>query len=248
MDMTIEQAMKVAAELEEKGCLNEPAKAARTLRKHILASPQVTDEQIKKISRELDAENNWDDVKFARAVLALSAPPAAESPHSDDIAVQEFATAMIAKMAEARTKGRRGWEECDPAELSQMLREHVEKGDPRDVANFCMMLWHQQEPIAAPRKEAKPVAADGWQVVPKMPTQEMLNVGYDGHGPRDVYNRMLAAAPQEQAPADKDAIRNATLEEAAKIALQYCYTGGGTDAAKAIRALQSQPHQVAEGD
>jgi len=48
MDMTIEQAMKVAAELEERGCLNEPAKAARTLLAHInsLASPQVTDEQI----------------------------------------------------------------------------------------------------------------------------------------------------------------------------------------------------------
>jgi len=48
MDMTLQQAMKVAADLEERGCLNEPAKAARVLLAHInsLASPQVTDERM----------------------------------------------------------------------------------------------------------------------------------------------------------------------------------------------------------
>jgi len=52
MDMNLQQAMKVAAELEERGCLNEPAKAARTLLAHInsLASPQVTDEQIDRVT------------------------------------------------------------------------------------------------------------------------------------------------------------------------------------------------------
>lgn len=30
-----------------------------------------------------------------------------------------------------------------------MLREHVEKGDPQDVANFCMFLWSLGHGIAA---------------------------------------------------------------------------------------------------
>lgn len=60
MDMTIEQAMKVAADLEKRGCLNEPAKAARVLLAHInsLASPQVTDEQMR---RGIEAAAKWVD-------------------------------------------------------------------------------------------------------------------------------------------------------------------------------------------
>lgn len=77
------------------------------------------------------------------------APAEAREPHSDDVAVDSFAAAMKHKLALARAKGRGGWETCSPADLSRMLREHVEKGDPRDVANFCMMLWHHGSPIVS---------------------------------------------------------------------------------------------------
>lgn len=63
--------------------------------------------------------------------------------HEDDEAVDRFAHAIKEKLALAREKGRSGWQQMGPNELSAMLREHVEKGDPRDVANFCMFLWHQ---------------------------------------------------------------------------------------------------------
>jgi hypothetical protein len=66
---------------------------------------------------------------------------------SDDAHVDLFATAMKEKLAQARAKGRTGWIQCAPADLSRMLREHVEKGDPRDVANFCMFLWAMGELI-----------------------------------------------------------------------------------------------------
>jgi hypothetical protein len=67
---------------------------------------------------------------------------AAQVPqHSDDMAVDAFAVVMKAKLAESRAKGRSGWETCSPEALSNALREHTEKGDPRDVANFCMFLW-----------------------------------------------------------------------------------------------------------
>lgn len=62
--------------------------------------------------------------------------------HSDDIAVDKFAAWMKSKLAKKREQGRGGWETASPEYLSQLLREHVEKGDPVDVANFCMMLHH----------------------------------------------------------------------------------------------------------
>ena len=73
------------------------------------------------------------------ARAALATPPA---QHTDDVAVDRFAVAMKEKLKHAReVKGRGGWQNCDPFDLSVMLRDHVEKGDPLDVANFCMMLW-----------------------------------------------------------------------------------------------------------
>jgi hypothetical protein len=80
--------------------------------------------------------------------------------HPDDVAVDAFAATMKAKMAEARAKGRGGWEDptqCSADDLTRMLRDHVEKGDPRDVANFCMMLHQRGEAIVARQPVGEPV-------------------------------------------------------------------------------------------
>jgi len=95
---------------------------------------------------------NRDDILRTAAVLDRAQKedlPVCDfaSVHHDDKCVDAFAIVMKAKLAQARRKGRGGWEDCDPAELSRMLREHVEKGDPRDVANFCMFLWCLNQPI-----------------------------------------------------------------------------------------------------
>lgn len=71
-------------------------------------------------------------------------------PHADAVAVDSFGYAMKRKLAAARAKGRGGWQDkkaCSAEDLSKMLREHVEKGDPVDVANFCMMLHQRGERI-----------------------------------------------------------------------------------------------------
>ncbi|KQY71327.1 hypothetical protein ASD52_06485 [Ensifer sp. Root142] len=72
-------------------------------------------------------------------------------PHADDAAVDSFFYEMKEKLAKKRDEGRGGWEnkaECSEVFLSQLLREHVEKGDPIDVANFCMMLSQRGERIS----------------------------------------------------------------------------------------------------
>lgn len=63
--------------------------------------------------------------------------------HSDEIALVRFALCMRDKLANARERGRHGWETAPGEHLSDLLRAHVGKGDPVDVANFCMML-HQR--------------------------------------------------------------------------------------------------------
>lgn len=71
--------------------------------------------------------------------------------HPDDLAVDLFAEKMKRKLAIARSKGRGGWDDkdqCSAEYLSRLLREHVDKGDPVDVANFCMMLSQRDESIS----------------------------------------------------------------------------------------------------
>lgn len=78
------------------------------------------------------------------------------APSPDNVAVDRFAEALKQKLAMARAKGRGGWQTCSKEDLSRMLREHVEKGDPRDVANFCMFLWSLGHGIA-PAAQGEPV-------------------------------------------------------------------------------------------
>ncbi|QLP02874.1 hypothetical protein HV043_10595 [Enterobacter hormaechei] len=44
-----------------------------------------------------------------------------------------------------------------------------------------------------------PVIPDGWVMVPEEPTHEMLEAGDEQFGTYDVYRRMIAASPQQEA-------------------------------------------------
>lgn len=99
---------------------------------------------------------------------------------NDDAAVRSFAHAMAAKLQATRAKGRSGWRECSGEDLSRMLRDLIERGDPLDVANLCMFLWSLRKPISpvtpqasvadkqAPRAE-KPQPADAASPGPMEP-------------------------------------------------------------------------------
>lgn len=85
--------------------------------------------------------------------------PILPEKHPDDDAVDRFAAALKEKLAVARAKGRGGWQDKDRVseeELTDMLFGRLWKGDPRDVANFCLFLWERGEHIAladGPRME-----------------------------------------------------------------------------------------------
>jgi len=71
-------------------------------------------------------------------------PDEAESI-ADEAAIARFAKAMVEKMAIMRTRGLRDWETCSSIELLCMLQEHIEKGDPVDIALFAMMIHQKAE-------------------------------------------------------------------------------------------------------
>lgn len=73
--------------------------------------------------------------------------------HSDDFAVDRMAAAMKKKLAEKREQGYGGWEHCEASNLRNKLYNHMEKGDPLDVANFCMMLWNRGDSVARSQQE-----------------------------------------------------------------------------------------------
>lgn len=78
----------------------------------------------------------------------------------DNQTIEQFGCALRGKLREARAKGRSGWHDkflCSQQTLSDMLRAHVDKGDPRDVAAFAMFLWARSENIV-PAAEAEPAA------------------------------------------------------------------------------------------
>jgi len=63
--------------------------------------------------------------------------------HADDIAVEQLATAMKAKLAASRAEGKRGWDnplECSHERLAILLGESLVKGNPVNIANFAAML------------------------------------------------------------------------------------------------------------
>lgn len=68
--------------------------------------------------------------------------------HPDDKAVDAFALRMKVKLKwEREVRDRSGWQVMSAEELSTLLVEHLPKGDPVDVANFCMMLSQNEQRI-----------------------------------------------------------------------------------------------------
>lgn len=102
-------------------------------------------------SSAFDADLIGEMLNYAISAAAQSIAPTCEPHHHDDVAVDLFAATMKRKLALARGKGRGGWDDkdqCSAEYLSRLLRGHVDKGDPVDVANFCMMLSQRGEGIA----------------------------------------------------------------------------------------------------
>lgn len=70
---------------------------------------------------------------------------------TDETGLHRFLRAMSRKLAKTRAKGRAGWQDLNAVTddvLAKQLVDCVAKGDPVDIANYCMFL-HQRDPNIA---------------------------------------------------------------------------------------------------
>lgn len=94
--------------------------------------------------------------------------------HPDDEAVDNLADAMKAKLSFKRSTGVEGWQTMPAEDLRAGLRRHLEKGDPIDVANYCMML-HARGESTASTDAAGPTPEAGQT---KQPPQHINGIPY----------------------------------------------------------------------
>lgn len=131
----------------------------------------------------------WSECLFGEATEVTLKPTSGMtgtmSEHPDDRAIDEFARILKQKMADGRARGRAGWQTCPLTALEALLRESVPNGDPRDVANYAMMIWHNTTSYASPWKTdpatadydfAEPAVGKGF-TVDGDPLQQMIRFG-----------------------------------------------------------------------
>lgn len=88
-----------------------------------------------------------------------------------------------------------GWSCQEYVELGRFQEAMLENGNSPAQSDCCP----EQNYIAPAQDGDSPVIPDGWVMVPEEPTHEMLEAGDEQFGTYDVYRRMLASAPQQEA-------------------------------------------------
>lgn len=126
---------------------SEPVKVNAVFETQVGEVIGKTEAEIKRVERQ-------DDGSLTVVIDYWPQSSEPDEQHPDDVAVDAFAAAMKAKLAKKRSEGRDRWQECSAEYLSDLLRSHVEKGDPVDVANLAMML-HQNGQGITPAEPLK---------------------------------------------------------------------------------------------
>lgn len=159
---------KLSSDMEDgRGVCPDPKLFREQVEKTLLIGLGEANERIRVLQRELlNTIGAWEALPGGRQVpnkeverwLGASMAPQINAirammlkpQHPDDIAVDKFFLAMKTKLAKKRDDGYSGWwdkADCTTEFLGEKLHEHVEKGDPIDVANFCMFLHARGERI-----------------------------------------------------------------------------------------------------
>lgn len=106
---------------------------------------------------------SWDRRKVTPTTEPAAAVPVTpEGLHPDTASlITRFASAMAEKLhaAEIKYGYSNFWMAAWETECRQKLHEHLAKGDPRDVANYCAFMWHHgwsTIPSVAPKNRKPP--------------------------------------------------------------------------------------------
>lgn len=95
--------------------------------------------------------SSGDEATISQKLVDAFASPSPFERHPDDVAVDQFAVAMKAKLAMKRDQGLGGWDDpkqCHIDYLMQLLREQLQSRaviDPVDIGNLAMMIHNRPE-------------------------------------------------------------------------------------------------------
>ena len=99
---------------------------------------------VDKLEKELARNcclNNW-DLGFQAAIDILKKHNAQLLIERDlEDRVNKFAQIMLDKLIKKSRQGWNDWQNCHPDVFRKSLIEHIEKGDPIDVANIAFFLY-----------------------------------------------------------------------------------------------------------
>ncbi|WP_407223978.1 hypothetical protein [Enterobacter hormaechei] len=200
--LTHEWLLKTIAEIEEErdavpGAVNEDAARALEAMKIALASLEaeavtVNDDMAYAFHHALsDSSLGADEAEEIKAGLraAFANVTAPTAPVSVPDAME-----MDDDFDSAFEHGKAvGWNACRAAML-----QGAENAESRCAIKTAPPLDSLTK-NAESRCGNSPVIQDGWVLVPEEPTHEMLEAGDEQFGTYDVYRRMIAAAPQQEA-------------------------------------------------
>lgn len=95
--------------------------------------------------------SNGHEAAISQKLIDSFASPSPFEQHPDDAAVDRFAVAMKAKLAEKRADGAGGWDDpeaCHIDYLAHLLKEQIHSRaalDLVDIGNFAMMIFNRGE-------------------------------------------------------------------------------------------------------
>lgn len=95
--------------------------------------------------------SNGTEADISQKLIDSFASPSPFEQHDDDVAVDRFAKAMKAKLAEKRADGAGGWDDpevCHIDYLAHLLKEQIHSRaalDAIDIGNFAMMIFNRGE-------------------------------------------------------------------------------------------------------
>lgn len=172
----------------------------------------------------------------------------------DNSVVDLFAQSMKDKLAISAAKGRSGWQTCPPDDLRRMLREHLDKGDPVDVANFAMFLWWLGQSTALSEQAVEPVVYNKTEMncFAQDLYDKKMQEGKHGHYEtmfRVIHQCIERATPQPPAPAEPVGQSKLSPTCGMNIAQRILHVGGRNNAAGyvefgSIQAVSALVRQV----
>lgn len=113
-------------------------------------------------SRGNDLIKRLDAALSAPALSGRVSVPRELHPETAELVIR-FCTALAEKLCAAQKKYgyTNGWMQPDWVDdCRKRLREHVEKGDPRDVAAYCAFLWYHGESTKIDMLSAAPAVGE----------------------------------------------------------------------------------------